>query len=385
MPGGLEVGDMVVVGPTGRRVRLPSFAGLTYPDHAIAMPRAAFDDTLRNEAIAAGAEPVVGHAVDAIEGAHGIDGFVLGNGLQLRADTTIGADGATSRVAEVAGLVDRRRAMWGFAIRGYLEQPVDAPHIVLWEPSPWRSLPGYGWLFPGPDGQANVGLGIGTLTDRTAAASAVQLLPAFLRDLETLGLRTPSTATVAAPLAGRLGGWLKMGMVGTVPAAGRVMLVGDAAGLVNPLQGEGISQAMTSGLAAAESILADPAAAATRYLARLATDHIPYHQIAAATQAALLPHPRFISAVGRTLTLPGLGQALRGGWSIFWNELCDGASPSRARAVATLATSVGRTVTGRTATRRWFDEHLDPGARARRTSAAKPEYGARRAARHYPS
>ena len=45
-----------------------------------------------------------------------------------------------------------------------------------------------------------------------------------------------------------------MGMVGTVPAAGRVLLVGDAAGLVNPLQGEGIAQAMTSGRAAAEAI-----------------------------------------------------------------------------------------------------------------------------------
>ena len=46
-----------------------------------------------------------------------------------------------------------------------------------------------------------------------------------------------------------------MGMVGTTPAAGRVLLVGDAAGLVNPLQGEGISQAMQSGRWAAEAIL----------------------------------------------------------------------------------------------------------------------------------
>ena len=47
-----------------------------------------------------------------------------------------------------------------------------------------------------------------------------------------------------------------MGIVGTTPARGRVLLVGDAAGLVNPMQGEGISQAMSSGRAAAEAILA---------------------------------------------------------------------------------------------------------------------------------
>ena len=42
-----------------------------------------------------------------------------------------------------------------------------------------------------------------------------------------------------------------MGLVGTRPADGKVLLVGDAAGLVNPLQGEGIAQALESGRAAA--------------------------------------------------------------------------------------------------------------------------------------
>jgi len=60
--------------------------------------------------------------------------------------------------------------------------------------------------------------------------------------------------------------------------------------------------------------------------------------------------------VGRLLTLPVLGDALAGGWSIFWNELLDGAAPSRARATARAATFVGRAVTAPTATRRWFDE-----------------------------
>jgi choline dehydrogenase-like flavoprotein len=42
-PSSCRVGDMIVMWPTGRSVRLPSFPGRTYPDHAMAMPRARFD------------------------------------------------------------------------------------------------------------------------------------------------------------------------------------------------------------------------------------------------------------------------------------------------------------------------------------------------------
>jgi geranylgeranyl reductase family protein len=353
VPGSIPIGDMLVVGPTGRRVRLPCFPGLTYPGRGIAVPRATFDDLLRNEAIAAGAVPFEGQATEAIDGDDGLEGFVLNNGVRLRGDAVIGADGATSRVAALNGMADHGRVMWGFAIRSYLAEPVRLPHIVLWEPSPWHALPGYGWLFPGPDGRANVGLGVGTLTDRTSASAAVQMLPAFLEHLTRLGL-----LSVRPRPAPRLGGWLKMGIVGTRPAAGRVLLVGDAAGLVNPLQGEGISQALSSGRAAAHAILAGPDQAATRYTACLAAEHVPYHQIAAATQAALLPRPKAVATVGRILTLPGIGATLSAGWSIFWNELYDGAAPGAGRSTAGIAVAVGRAVTAHTATRHWFDENL---------------------------
>jgi flavin-dependent dehydrogenase len=288
-----------------------------------------------------------------LEGADGIDGFALAGGTRLRADAIIGADGATSRVGAAAGLVDHDRVMWGFAIRSYVDQTVDLPAVVLWEPSRWRALPGYGWLFPGPDGRANVGLGVGTLADRTAGALAVQRMPEFLDHLQRLGLLRPGTHPST-----RLGGWLKMGMVGTTPAAGRVLLVGDAAGLVNPLQGEGIAQALRSGQAAAGAILGAAGRsghAAARYRAWLADEHLPYQGIAAAMQSALLPHPTIIAGVGRVLTLPVVGATLAPGWSVFWNELLDGAAPGRARTTAALATRVGRVVTARTRTWRWLD------------------------------
>ncbi len=353
MPPGREVGDMLVVGPTGRRVRLPSAEGLTYPGHGTAVTRQVFDALLRNAAIDAGATAVVARADEPLEAGGRTDGYRLSTGQELRADFVIGADGATSRVAAAAGLVEESRVLWGFAVRTYLPQTVELPAIVLWEPTPRRAFPGYGWVFPGMEGGANVGLGVGTLSDRRAGAHALRALPEFLAHLRALRLLdSPSTPSR------RLGGWLKMGMVGTIPAAGRVLLVGDAAGLVNPLQGEGISQAMSSGRAAAEAVLNGPGQVAAHYRATLAAAHLPYHRITATVQAALVGRPRATSATARLLTVAGRGNALAGGWAVFWNELLDGAPPGRHRTIASAVTRAGGSLTARTATAQWFDATL---------------------------
>ena len=356
VPGAERVGDMMVVGPTGRRVRLPCRPGTAYPGHGLVAPRTVLDETLHRAAVSAGARPFVGRAAEPLLGDGTLRGFVLSSGTRLRADVVIGADGATSRVADVAGLVDGRRVLWGFALRAYLDDPVRLPHIVLWEPAAGRGFPGYGWLFPGVGGQANVGLGLGVLSDRSAGAGATQGFESFVAHLRRLGVL--DTHRPPAPPRSRLGGWLKMGMVGTVPARGRVLLVGDAAGLVNPLQGEGIAQAMGSGRAAAEAVLAGPGEAAARYRAVLAATYGPYQSATAPAHAALLGRPRAVAAVGRLLTAPGVGRALAGGWSVFWNDLLDGATPGPARAVASTAAHLGQALTAPGRTREWFAEEL---------------------------
>ena len=372
-PPGLDVGDMVVVGPTGRRVILPCFNGVTYPGRARAMTRSVFDNALRTAALDAGAIAFAGRANRPLLSGGDIDGFTVsdGDGEELRADFVIGADGATSHVALSAGLVEGSRVLWGFAVRCYVDQNIDVPAITLWERTRWNAFPGYGWVFPSPGGVANVGVGIGTLADRQAGAKAVRALPAYLDHLVELEL---VDQTAVSPLPRRLGGWLKMGMVGTTPANGRVLLVGDAAGLVNPLQGEGIAQAMTSGRSAAEAVLGSPGQAAARYRDDLARAHLPYQRITASGHAALVGRPRAIAAVGRILTAPVLGSALAGGWGIFWNELLDGAAPGGARRVATATTWFGRAVTARTDVSRWFSATFDdhgfprPGETAERGS-----------------
>jgi flavin-dependent dehydrogenase len=358
MPDGPHVGDMLVVGPTGRRVRMPSAEGLTYPGHGIAVARTFFDTMLRDAAMEAGVTTVRGRAVAPLGVAGGMDGYRLESGDEVHADFVVGADGATSGVAQAAGLVEAGRVLWGFAIRTYLAQEVDLAAIVMWEPTPWRAFPGYGWVFPAMDGGANVGLGIATRGDRRAGARAARSLPGFLGHLHAVGLLDGAAPEV---LARRLGGWLKMGMVGTTPAAGRVLLVGDAAGLINPLQGEGIAQGMRSGQLAAETLLAGPGRAAERYTAALVSEHLPYQRITAALQSALVGRPWAVAAVARSLTAVAGGDALAGGWAVFWNELLEGAPPGRHRSVASALTRFGEMLTSRTAVARWFDPLLSGG------------------------
>ena len=356
MPDGPHVGDMLVVGPTGRRVRMPSADGLTYPGHGLAVTRTVFDRMLHDAALAAGVTAVHGRAAAPLEAAGRMDGYRLESGEELRADFVIGADGATSGVARAAGLVEPGTVLWGFAIRTYLAQEVDLAAIVMWEPTPWRAFPGYGWVFPSADGGANIGLGIATRADRQAGAGAVRSLPGFMEHLHRVGLLDQAAPEV---LPRRLGGWLKMGMVGTTPAAGRVLLVGDAAGLINPLQGEGIAQGMRSGQLAAATLLAGPGQAAERYARAVVAEHVPYQRLTAALQAALVGRPWAVAAMARFLTAAASGDALAGGWAVFWNELLEGAPPGRHRSVATALTRFGDTLTSRTAVARWFAPLLD--------------------------
>ena len=355
VPAGPRVGDMLVVGPTGRRVKMPSAAGLTYPGYGTAVTRTAFDAMLHDAATEAGVTALCGRAAAPLEASGRVDGYRLESGEDVRADFVIGADGATSGVAQAAGLVEASRVLWGFALRTYLPQDVDLAAIVMWEPTPWRAFPGYGWVFPGADGGANIGLGIATRADRQAGAKAVRSLPGFLAHLRAVGLLDEAAPDV---LPRRLGGWLKMGMVGTTPAAGRVLLVGDAAGLINPLQGEGIAQGMRSGQLAAETLLAGPGRAAECYSAALLSEHIPYQRITAALQAALVGRPGAVAGVVRLLTAAAAVDALAGGWALFWNELLEGAPPGRHRRVARALTRYGDALTSRTAVARWFEPLL---------------------------
>ena len=314
--------DLLAVGPSGRASKLPAFPGRDYAGHGVVMPRLDFDNALREAAVTAGAIPVQARvtAVDA-DGDGKIRAVIASDGRRLAGDVVIGADGALSPLARLAGMLDPGTALWGFAIRAYLPAEVPLPLLVLLDAKPWRIYPGYGWLFPGADGQANVGIGVGMGTTRRQVALREDLAR-FCALLATRGDIGPGVRP--GPVTG---GWLRMGGTGTPAAAGNVLLAGDAAGLINPLQGEGIAPAMVSGRLAAESVLAHPADPGPAYTEALADVFGRYLPGAAALQSTLLRRPAAASAGVRLLTAPVVRRLVAGTWSLYWNGLVEGARP----------------------------------------------------------
>ena len=335
LPGARTAGDMIVAGPTGRRVVLPARPGRTYPGHAVIVPRARFDAHLRGAALDAGAVDIAAHVVSVDDGR-----VTLDSGGTIDADFVIGADGATSTIARTAGLVDPARVLWGFAVRGYLAADVAMPVIALWNDRPRRGFPGYGWLFPGPEG-ANVGLGLGLGHSRHDANRAQRQLDAFRAHLHRIGLLD---AADCSPMR-VLGGWLKMGVVGTRPANAKVLLVGDSAGLVNPLQGEGIAQALASGQAAAGAVLDRPGDAAASYRQWVGSTYGPFASVTSPLHAAMVGHPRRVAALSSVLTAPVLAASIASTWAIYWNNLMDGGSSAAAVRSAGAVQHLGRALT----------------------------------------
>jgi hypothetical protein len=239
-------------------------------------------------------------------------------------------------------------------VRGYIDADVTLPVIALWNEQPRQGFPGYGWLFPGPDG-ANLGLGLGLGHTRQHGHRAQQNLAEFRSHLVRIGVLDSASGSDLR----QLGGWLKLGLVGTRSAAGKVLLVGDAAGLVNPLQGEGIAQALESGRAAAAAILNRPGDAADGYRRRVRETYGRWASVTSPVHATIVSRPRWIAGLSAALTAPAVGRSIASTWAIYWNNLADGAFPSRAATAAHVVHRLGRVGTMRSHLRRSLDIDLE--------------------------
>jgi hypothetical protein len=243
--------------------------------------------------------------------------------------------------------------LWGFAVRRYVPAEVALPVIALWNDQPHRGFPGYGWLFPGVDG-ANFGLGVGLGHSRLDGRRAQQQLDSFGSHLVRIGLLDAGVTSSTR----QLGGWLKMGLVGTRPARGRVLLVGDAAGLVNPLQGEGIAQALASGHAAARAVLGGPGDAADTYRHWVESTYGSWTSVTTPVHAALVGHPRRIACLATALTAPIIGSHIASTWALYWNNLTDGAIDGRPVGAARAVHHIGRLATSGSRLRRSLHHDL---------------------------
>jgi flavin-dependent dehydrogenase len=108
-------------------------------------------------------------------------------------------------------------------------------------------LPGYGWLFPVAGGRVNLGAGLLNTFKNFKEVSAQRLFDAFV------AMMPPEWDISESSAEGKLlSGPLPMSMNRKPQAVPGMLLVGDAAGVVNPFNGEGIAYAMESGEMAAE-------------------------------------------------------------------------------------------------------------------------------------
>ncbi len=320
------VGDMLLVGPSGGRLRLPAASGDSYPGHGWLVSRRDFDNALFQHALSFGAEAVVARMSHVESDGDGFS-LKLDNGHRIQAKAVVGADGATTQVGRDLGMVEEGASLYGFAVRAYLEEEVPLPVISLFRHQ-GSLFPGYGWIFADVEGVANFGVGVGVFADRKRASLATQALPHYLELLKRQGW-----LSAKAQPARRLGGWLKMGGLGVKAARGTALLVGDAAGLVNPLQGEGIHAAMDSGLAAARALLGGGEPAEI-YLAHLRMTHRPFAQTASALQRIALGHPRLAEAGIRALTSRYAPEVVGSAWGLYWNDLLRGAGRARGATLA---------------------------------------------------
>jgi len=237
------VRETVLVSPSGRRARLPI---PTDGAHAAVVRRRMLDAALVDVARRRGVDLREGRAIEALKQDDEAVQLTLADGTVLDASFVIAADGqwSTARRALEPGSA-RDLGEW-HAARQYFDGVDDDRLWVIFDRD---LLPGYAWVFPLPGGRANVGYGV-LRSDGRSGRQLKDLWPDLLaRPLmrEVLGPRARPCDTVRAwPIPthydpARL-------------AHGRVLFAGDAAGVVDPMTGEGIAQAIETGMLAAEAI-----------------------------------------------------------------------------------------------------------------------------------
>ncbi len=255
-------GLRMIAGKTTRELAWPQTS--RFPDHGAVWPRRRLDAALIDAAAEAGAEVVFEtEALPIIEtspaGGQRVVGVTAGGQRHL-ADLVIVATGAPGQVARMLGADRVADEPFGLAIRTYAESPRHADrHLeacLTLTDEHGTAVPGYGWMFPAGDGTVNIGVGALSTMKNFKKLNLNNLLASYR------GLVEPTWEI--GPNLERPRAW-RLPMSATRRHGAGWVAIGDAAGLVNPMNGEGIDYGLESGILASELFLADPATAAGRY------------------------------------------------------------------------------------------------------------------------
>jgi geranylgeranyl reductase family protein len=252
----------------GLRLELPWPELSSYPGYGLVRTRASLDEQLARRAQAAGAKlieganvtgplldddgQIIGVTVEA-EGTEKSKSKSTASDVErtvaspatFRARAVIAADGNSSRLSIAMGLRKRDDRPLGVAVRTYYTSPRHDDDYLeswldLWDGD--RLLPGYGWIFGMGDGTSNVGLALLNTSTAFGNTDYRALLKRWLRSMpEEWGYVEENRVE---PVRGAA---LPMGFNRTPHYHRGLLLAGDAAGMVNPFNGEGIAYAMESG------------------------------------------------------------------------------------------------------------------------------------------
>ena len=247
----------------GHRLEMPWPDLASYPDYGLVRPRSDFDEILARSAQKAGARlheltNVTGPIVDETGRIEGVTAVAIdtdghkGEPTTYRAPLVVAADGNSTRLSLAMGLHKRDDRPMGVAVRTYYKTPRHDDDwleswLELWDGN--KLLPGYGWIFGMGDGTSNVGLGILNTSKAFGNVDYKDLLTRWLDETpEEWGFRKEN---MTSPIRGAA---LPMGFNRKPHYTRGLLLVGDAGGMVNPFNGEGIAYAMESGALAADVI-----------------------------------------------------------------------------------------------------------------------------------
>ena len=214
------------------------------------IPQRLLDARLAQAAVETGARLVEGTRVRGVEWPDRGGPTVVAAGLKVNAQLVILADGSNAAITRRLGLVQEEPEL--VAVRQYLAGDT-GPSQRLEIHFQRDIIPGYTWLFPMGDGRVNVGTGTFVRRVRRGEMSLRDTLARFLAD----PVITAGRLAQAEPLGPLRGHPLRARLGDTRTHAERLLVIGDAAGLVSPLSGEGIAPALESGeLAAAHALTA---------------------------------------------------------------------------------------------------------------------------------
>ncbi|MFD0055791.1 geranylgeranyl reductase family protein [Streptomyces sp. NPDC127168] len=249
----------------GSRLQLdwPDLA--SFPDYGLVRKRDDFDEQLARQAQKAGARlyercnvgaPVVDDRTGRITGVHAKLGEDKRE-VTFHAPLVVAADGNSTRLSLAMGLHRREDRPMGVAVRTYFTSPRhDDDYLESWlelwdrRGTQDRLLPGYGWIFGMGDGTSNVGLGVLNTSASFKDLDWREILKAWCASMPEDWGYTPDNMT--GPIRGAA---LPMAFNRQPHYTKGLLLVGDAGGLVNPFNGEGIAYAMESAQIAADVIV----------------------------------------------------------------------------------------------------------------------------------